>query len=235
MAEPVAVTSMAVRLASAANVLLPGTYAWGATVASPGFASGGGARVAAGAALAALWVGAGLAPFYPRVGRALGITVFAGASLLTWTLARDAISVERIDAVRGCLGGLGWLLTMLGWGAMRAEAGVPAGNAHARPSPLEPRRSLPLTSWLLVGVAFSAAAGPLVAAWSVARAEHALLAQAAAVLAAIALVTVGGLAAVERNQASPVGAPSVRLRGARGGLALLVLGLSGGLLWRLFA
>ncbi len=235
MKERVAARSTAVRLASAANVLLPGTYAWGATVASPGFASGVGARVAAGVAIAALWLGAGLAPFWPRVGRALGITVFAGASLLTWTLAREAIAVDRIDVVRGCLGGLGWSLTMLGWGALRIEGPASPENTDASQAPLEPRRSLPITSRLLLGVAFVGAVGPLVAAWSVARAEHALLAQAAAVLAAIALVTVGGLAAVDGEQARTAGEPMVRLRGAGGGLVLLILGLSGGLLWSLFA
>ncbi|GEM_PF-849949 len=235
MTEPVAgKRSLAPRLASAATVLLPGTYAWGATVAVPGFTSGPGARVAAGAALGALWLGAGLAPFRPRLGRALGITVFGGASLFTWILARDAVAVERIDAVRGCLGGLGWLLTVLAWGAVRADGGAPEGGADVGSSRLEPRRLLPRSTWLLLGVAFAAAAGPLMAAWSVVRAEHALLAQTAAVLAAIGLISAGGLAAAERDPTLAPGAPDLRLRNAWGTLTLLILGLAGGLLWSLF-
>jgi len=227
--------SKASGLASAATVLLPGTYAWGATVASPGFSSGLGARVAAGAALGALWLGAVLAPFRPSLGRALGITVFAGASLGTWILSREVIAVDRIDAVRGCLGGLGWLFTVLAWGAVRPDGGAPDGGAEVRSARLEPRRSLPWSTWLLLGVAFAAAAGPLTAAWSVVRAEHALLAQSAAVLAAIGLIHFGGLAAAEREPTLAPGEPTLRLRTSWGTLTLLVLGLAGGLLWSLFA
>ncbi|MBN2191624.1 MAG: hypothetical protein JW751_02310 [Polyangiaceae bacterium] len=223
------------RLAPLANVLAPGIYAWGATVAAPAFGGDGGlgSRLMALAALVALVAGAALALCHPPLGRGVGIAGFALLSLLTWVMVRDSLAVDRIDPVRGCLGGLGWMLTAIGWGGLRTEESAPEEQDMAV-SPLEPRKRLAASTWLVLAIAFAGALGPLVMAWSVDRTEHALLAQTVAVLAAIGMATAGGLVAVDRLSIRVPVESGARLRHARLPLALLIFGLGGGLLWSLF-
>jgi hypothetical protein len=231
------VSPWSVRIPAMLNVLLPGVYAWGATVAAPALVSGLWALLAAASALLALLLGVGIHPVAPRLGRGLGILAFTGLSMLTWALARPALALDRLDPIRACLGGFGWTLTAIGWGSLAGP--VPSAVAESATAPsadLLPRKRLPLVRNVLVlGVALAGAFAATGTAWTVERQEPSLLAHAAAGLAALGLVTVGGIVVAERRQGRPPLEPRARLRGAAGGLVLLALGLLGGLLWALLA
>lgn len=226
------------RTAALSGVLLPGVYAWSATVAAPAFDHGGLTTVGpALAALLALGAGVALVRRAPRVGRALGVLGFAVLSAATWCGLGDELSVEWLDPWRGGFGALGWLLMAQGWGGLSTGSREPPSEAPREGAgfPLEPRRRLPATIGSLLVAALLGAIGPLAAAWTVTRPEHAFMAHATAVLAAIGMLTVGGTVALTRLTAPVVALPALRLRGAASALTLLVVGLAGGLLWALLA
>jgi hypothetical protein len=129
----------------ATEVLAPGLYAWGITVAAPAVArsSGAGARIAAFVALVALVTGPVVALDHPRLGRAVGIWTALAASVATWVQCPSALAPGTLDAWQGALGALGWGVFALGWGAAerRVEPAEDLGDpseALAGP-PLEPR------------------------------------------------------------------------------------------------
>jgi hypothetical protein len=220
-----------------ANMLLPGLYAWALTVAAPAHAPSApsSARVIAWVAPWPLLLGFVLAPRWPRVARLLGINLFVGLCLLTWVLAGAAISAERVEPVESALGGFGWVLFALGWGAAREPGRVPEEDPRVLPgTALASRGALPRGSRLLLAVALVAALVPLALAWTSHRAAHALLGQAVALLAALALVQAGALISTERGRPLPVVASPARLRSASSPLLLLGCTLLLGLVWALW-
>jgi hypothetical protein len=217
-----------------ANMLLPGLYAWALTVAAPAHAlsAPSSARVTAWMAPGALLSGVVLAPRWPRVARVLGINVFVGLCLLTWVLAGASISAERVEPLESALGGFGWVLFALGWGTVREPGRVPEEDPRVLSGPALPSRgALPRGSSLLLAVALVAALVPLALAWTAHRAAHALLGQAVALLAALALVQSGALLGTERGRPLPVVAAPARLRSASSPLLLLGCTLLLGLAW----
>jgi len=133
-------------LISRANLLLPGLYAWVATVAHPASLRSvpTSARVTAMLALAALVVGPVLAQERPALARTSGVYVFSGLCLVTWVLAGGAMSPDTIDPMRAALGALGWMLHAFGWGATRRLLAVPADDPNVIGGPpLAPRGRLP--------------------------------------------------------------------------------------------
>ncbi|MCC6215623.1 MAG: hypothetical protein IT376_12230 [Polyangiaceae bacterium] len=217
-----------------ATLVLPGAYAWLTTVVVPvaGRGGPGAARVAAGLGLGLLLLGAVMFARRPRVARALGIHGFAGASLLAWLLAGDAVSVARLEPVRAALGTVGWALHAFSWGNVRELGWIPEADERAiGAAPLQPRGSLPRGAYALLGVAVAGAVGLVALAWRVGREEAALLAHAAATLASVGLVTVAARVAVERGREAAE--PRARLTGAAQELALLgALGVAG-VVWSL--
>ena len=227
-------SSSARHLATQANILLPGLYAWVATIVVPAFSreSSGVARLTAVLAFALLVTGPFLAGVHPRVGRGVGVLGFVGLALITWALCPLAIAIDRVDPVEAALGGLGWMLFAFGWGAVRDAGSVPEDDPHAVVgTPLKPRGALP-TGALLVFVASLLGAGaPLAMAWRVARPQHALLAHAVAALCAVAMVTVGIEVAVARTEKRVERASVQRLRSAVRPLTALALVVAVGALW----
>jgi hypothetical protein len=221
-------------LTTRANILLPGLYAWVATVVVPAFAreSSGVARLTAVLALAVLVTGPFLASIHPRVGRGVGVFGFAGLALITWALCPLAVAIDRIDPIEACLGGVGWMLFAFGWGAVRDVGTIPEDDPHVvSGTPLRARDTLP-TGALLVFVASLLGAGaPLAMAWRVARPQHALLAHAVAVLCAVAMVTVGIEVAVARTERRVERAPGQRMRTAARPLTVLVILVAAGVIW----
>lgn len=214
------------RLIWRANVLLPGLYAWAATVAQPAMARGSPVmgRVTALLALACLILGTVLAVEHPRPGRVLGILGFAVLSVGTWALLGHRVGVEQLEPVRACLGAVGWMLFAFGWGAVRTVGSVPEDDPNVVSGPpLRARGGLPsFANWVL-GLAVTCALLPVLLAWRVTRPDHALFAHAGAALAAMATVTVGGIIAVERGQRRPAEPLAAGLRAASHSLSLLAL------------
>lgn len=212
-------------LVAQANLLLPGLYAWSVTVAIPvrrepasplahGFAA---------AALVAL-LGSVLGLRRDlRVARGFGIFGVPGLSLATWVVL--SLSVVRRpwwDPLLGWLGGLGWVLYALGWGtACQARDQTDSGATVQRALPARGRLPWGAAPVLAVGVTGGLAA--LGFGWASVSRAHGLLAQAVALLSAVALTQVAALVAVRLGTASDSARPAVRIRAAAG--PLLVLGL----------
>jgi hypothetical protein len=221
-------------LSRAPNVLLSGVYAWAVTVLYPTLGRGPGAlaRIACGTALVALVIGVVIGSRRSStLGRAIGLHGFVACCALTWILLGSYLSVERIEPLRAALGGVGWVLFAFGWGSPREHANIPEDDPRALPGePLTPRGRLPAGSGVLLSIATAGAAVPLLLAWRVARTPHALLAHAAAVAAAIALVSAAAEVAVRRGQWTRVEPVSSRVGQAAIPLAMLAIAICAGVL-----
>lgn len=224
------------RLVVLANMLLPGLYAWLTTVAYPATYRGAPffSRVTALLALVVLVAGPIVALERPRAGRAVGLIAFVALCVLTWLQLGPFISVQRIEPVRAGLGAVGWALFALGWGALRRTDWIPEEDPHAiAGDPLPRRGALPrgALAVLLAGLAVSVV--PLYFAWGVARPRHALLAQAVALACALAVINATATVAVEHGSWRPKLPAQRRLNAAARPLALVVLLLGFGLMWKL--
>jgi hypothetical protein len=185
----------AFELGGVATILLPGIYAWGATVAWPAFAVAGSspvARLAAGVAAVLLFSGPLIARRHLRSGRALGVLGFVGASAAAWGALDAAIRPPQLDPVRGALGALAWGLFALGWGTFPGRTRLPEEDPHAVLSGrLPPRARQPKAVSLgFAGLVATALALPLLA-WRVERPGVALLAHAVALAGAVAVLGIG--------------------------------------------
>jgi hypothetical protein len=187
------------------DLLAPGLYAWGMSVAWPAaqrlapFPS----RLLAGAALASLVVCAVLTRFWPVGARIAGIWLFLGTSLATWLVLSRSLAPTHLDPVHGVLGAVGWAAFAIVWGGQRPAADTTETPARMPPWPQARRRTALIMS--LVGAAVSV---PMAFAWWVQNTERALLAHAVSLAAAIALVAqAADLAAPAPREAGPPPAP----------------------------
>lgn len=188
-------SSWALELRGFAAILLPGAYAWGATVAVPTFSAGATASVARLAALlglVALIAGPCIARRWLAFGRAVGILGFAGLSAATWGALDAELRPPRLEPVRSALGGLGWGLFALGWGNFPSRTRLPEDDPHAVVAErLPPRARLPRETQVAYAMVLIAAVGLPVLAWRVERSGVALLAHALALAGAVALLSIG--------------------------------------------
>jgi hypothetical protein len=213
--------------------LLPGLYAWLSTVLVPVSSLSGGPVVqsVAWASGAALLVG-GL-PIAGRFSwlRWLGLAAFVTGAMTTWLLMADQLRASPSDAIQAALGGIGWLLFAV---SVQSDSIVP-----------EPKRSSVLVergrgrsfsaAWNLMFVLLaSAGLVPLLLAWRVERAPHAVLAQIVACAAALTGLSLAGAAveamALRRNLVNTRG----RLGDSWWTLLLVALLLVAGLVLKLF-
>lgn len=197
------------------TVLLPGTYAWGATVAWPAFAVPSAsplARLAASLAAIALLTGTWLARRRLRLGRAVGVLGFAGFSAATWGALDVGLREPHLDPVRAALGAFGWGLFALGWGSFPGRTRLPEDDPHALVAARLPPRAR-LSRWLSLGFAglLVAALALPVLAWRVERAGVALLAHAVALAGSVALLSVGSRALLAPKAAGRVAPPRLWL------------------------
>jgi len=208
------------------NVLLPGLYAWAATVLYPASLRGVGmlARWSAALALLPLLVGIALGKSRPLLSRSLSLHGFLAACALTWILLGDLLAVDHLDPLRAALGAIGWVLFAFAWGASREPELIPEDDPRALPGePLAPRGTLPAGATAVLTVAVMGALVPLLFAWRVTRPSHALLAHAAAVAAAVGLVSSGAEIAVNRGKWAPIESASRRVTHAIVPLAALTI------------
>ncbi len=208
-----------------ANILLPGAYAWAATVLYPVAAHGTGvhARVSAALAMMLLLSGVAVGKQRPALGRTLGLHGFVAACVATWLLVGTSLAVDRLDPVKAALGGIGWVVFAFGWGASREPTRVPEDDPRALPgAPLAPKGHLPAGAFLILAVAITGATLPIGLAWRVTRPSHALLAQAVSIACAVALISSGAQIATRRGAWIRVEPPSRRLAQAVWSLIALV-------------
>jgi hypothetical protein len=208
-------------------VLLPGLYAWGATVAWPAFATRGAslpARVGAVGSIVALFLGLGLARRHPVLGRGIGVLGCLGCAAISWGALGNVLRVPPLDPVRAALGALAWGLFAQGWGAFPGPHASPSGESAA--ARLPSRGHLPISTRLGFGLLACVAVALPLLAWRVERPGVALLAQAVALAASVGLLNVGTRVLVLRPN-------SVRRSPLLGTVLCIVWLAAGVLLWLL--
>lgn len=222
------------RLFNRAYLLVPGVYAWLATVASPTLAreAPASARLSAFGSLLALVAGPYIAVARPRVGRAVGVFVFVALCSVTWLLLGNALDVDRLEPVQAALGGLGWAAFAFGWGSLRQLGAVPEEHPNVLGgTPLQARDQLPRGALFVLALSVVGVVTCLGLAWRVARPDHALFAHAAAIACAIWLVSAGAKVAITRGGAQAEPNPSRRMAAASRSLAVLLVLVFAGLFW----
>lgn len=217
-----------------ASTVLPGLYAWLATVLLPSVnhRAPSSARVTALFALLALLAAPVFVGARPLLGRALGIFGFIGCSLLTWLLLGTGLLRNPGDPLLSALGAVAFTLYALGWGSLRRRGVVPedAPNVILGPS-LQPRaRPHPLAPFVF-GLILVGALLPVLLAFRVLEPERGLLAHAVGILAAISTITVGARVATGLGQRRALPVSAERLNAAAIPLALLALLFGLGFLW----
>jgi hypothetical protein len=205
------------------DLLAPGLYAWGLTVAWPATMRlvPLQARIFALVALVALVAGAGLAFVAPRLGRVVAIWFFLGACIASWAKVEPSLFLARLDPLQGLLGSFGWALFALSWA--RQDKSTPLATTEANPTPA-PRQTMPRELTVLVMLAWAAAALPIVLAWWVKGFERALVAQTIGLATAVALLTLGAELA-DTAGGGPPARSSLTLRLSGAAPALLALGI----------
>ena len=222
--------------AARANKLLPGLYAWTATVALPATYPDAGweARASSVAALVALVLGPWLSPTRPALGRVLGIHAFVGFSLVTWTLAVRAGVPLAPEPVRAAFGGLGWMVYAFGWGELARPLRVPEDDPHVLGGPaLTPRAVLPRRAGAVIGLGAAGALLLGILAWRVQRTPQTVMGHAVALAAGLWMLSAATEIALTEVQ-SPRGSTGERLARVSGTLSLLLVFLGLGLLWMVF-
>jgi len=172
------------------DVLAPGLYAWGVTVAWPAsqrFAPLGG-RIFALVAAVALAAGAALMFLSPILSRVFGIWVFIASCIGAWAFIAPVLGPAQLDPVQGVTGAIGWALFAISWGNENPASPPPPVATSPTTAPLPPRPTLPREAPFVVALVALVAAVPMLLAWGVRSVERALLAHAISLAAAIALV-----------------------------------------------
>ncbi len=212
--------------------IVPGLYAWLATVLTPSLQHGASwpARVCAGAALLSLLGSFVLAAWRPRVARLLGVYVFVSFCFGAWAALGALLRADQLDAVRGALGAIGFLLHALAWGAAPRE---PEGDADnlVPGAPLQPRHPPVRSSAVVLGLGIGVALLPMALAFGVERPGASLLAHTLGLGCAVLLISASTEVALRVGKPRPY--PAWRTRLARAtwpfGSLIVVVGL--GLLW----
>lgn len=200
-ANPSETIAAELREGSAPPTIAAVMIAWVLTLGPSGFGRGSSLLASATSVLALLAGLAGplIARRYVRLGRHVGITLFAGFSTATWVMDSYAIHPFRLDPVRGVLGGIAWGVFALAWSerwssrsaVMPADPDAPILLPRAALQPL----AAPITA---VGVLFA-----LVYLWlafQVRDPERALVTQAAALACGVGVVVASGIVSTARGK-----------------------------------
>ncbi len=213
--------------------VVPGFYSWLATVALPVAQRGASAtaRVMALVSLAALAGAFVLFAKRPKVARWLGVYTFILACLIAWAFLGPQLRSDQLDPVRGALGGVGFLLHALAWGAPpRSLDEEPLDNLVAG-NPLQPRHRPVRLAPFVFGVGILLSLLPSAVAFGVERPSASLLAHALALGSALLLVAASVDIALRVGR--PLQFPAWRVRATRAiwPLGALTFALGVGLIW----
>jgi hypothetical protein len=213
--------------------VVPGLYAWLATVLTPVLPRGASlpARGFAAVALAALVGSSVLSTSRPRLARVLGVYGFVASCFAVWACLGPLLRTDQLDAVRGALGAVGFLLHALAWGKETREPDPDSLDNLVPGTPLVPRhKPVRVASWVLGG---GVAVGlvPVALAFAVERQSASLLAHSAALGCAVLLI--GASTDVALRVGKPHQFPAWRARASRAvwPLGALTLALGVGLIW----
>jgi hypothetical protein len=213
---------------AAAQASVPGAYAWAVTVAPAAWSRGATtlAKVAAVAALLALFGGIAGERTWGARARFASLWAFVLASALAWSSAPTALGPLRVDTVRGLSGMLGWALFAF---ASAAPALPPAERGRDPSGGLEGEQPIAARGRFGGWDGACVAVGVLLATlmqgvgWRVASVERALLVRFTALAAALAVIGAATDVALGRSQPRAILSPPARARRAM--LPLVLLGL----------
>lgn len=192
------------REGSTPTTLAAAVIAWALTLAPAGFSRSSpfAAALLSVGALGAGIGGALVARTRPRLGRHLGISLFAALATGTWLLGSLSINPLRLDPVRGVLGAVAWGVFALSW-SERWSSRVEPVPADPEAPLLLPRAALPPAAISVTGFGVALAVGYLALAFQVREPERALVSQAVALACAVAVVTASGVVATVRGKHRP--------------------------------
>lgn len=225
---PIQKLTSELREGRAPPTLVAGLIAWAITVAPVSFGRGGStlSMVLALLSLAAGIAGPLLLAARPRIGRHVGISLFVGFAAGAWLLHSDAIHPMRLDPVRGAFGAIAWGVFAVSWSdrwggkadVPPSDLDAPALLARATLAPL----AVPITA---AGVA--AGIGYLIFAFQIRDPERALLAQAVALVAAVAVISASATVATGRGKNRSASGRRLTPAVVRALLVLLTFALAG--------
>jgi hypothetical protein len=183
------------------------TLAWSITVAPAALARSSStlARIAALLAVLAAVSGPAIATRHRRIGRHLGISAFLALSLGVWLSSPQSVEPARIDAIRAAIGAVAWGIYALSWGEPWTAFGAPAQRVENDPfaAPLRARATLAPYAVPIATLGVAASLVMLLGVWQIRDTSRALIGQAAAVGAAVAVITAGATVAVSRGKDRP--------------------------------
>lgn len=213
--------------------VVPGLYAWLATVLAP-VLPGGASLPSRGFALLALLALAGsfvLSASQPRLARLLGVYGFVTCCFGAWACLGPLLRSDQLDAVRGALGAVGFLLHALAWGAAPKEPDADALDNLVPGTPLTPRHKPVRVASGVLGVGIAAGLVPVALAFAVERQAASLLAHSAALGAAVSMI--GASTDVALRVGKPHQFPAWRARASRAvwPLGALTVAVGVGLIW----
>ncbi len=213
--------------------VVPGLYGWLATVLTPVLQRGASfwSRASALLALAALVGSFVLSPQRPRVARALGVYGFVLCCFGSWAFLGPALRSDQLDAVRGALGAVGFLLHALAWGAAPKDPDAEALDNLVPGVPLQPRHKPSRWAAVALGLGIAVALAPMALAFGVDRPGAALLAHVLAV--GCGVLVIGAATDVALRVGKPHQLPAWRSRTSRAlwPLGGLIAAVSIGLIW----
>lgn len=213
--------------------VVPGLYGWLATVLTPAMPRGAplSARAFAGLALLALLVSLALGQSRPRPARWLGVYGFVACCFGAWACLGPRLRSDQLDAVRGALGAVGFLLHALAWGAAPKEPEPDAADNLLPGTPLQPRHKPIRVASLVLALGIVVALSPAALAFAVEPPGASLLAQALAL--GCGLLVVGASTDVALRVGKPHHFSTWRSRFSRAlwPLGGLVAAVGLGLIW----
>ena len=213
--------------------VVPGLYGWLATVLTPALQRGA-SLFCRGFALLALAALAGsflLSSSRPRLARLLGVYGFVACCFFAWASLGPLLRSDQLDAVRGALGAVGFLLHALAWGAAPRDPDADLLDNLVAGVPLQPRHKPVRFASAVLGLGIAAGLVPVALAFAVERPGASLLAQTLAL--GCALLVIGASTDVALRVGKPHTFSAWRARAGRAlwPLAGLTVALGIGLIW----
>ncbi|HXK17264.1 MAG TPA: hypothetical protein VNG33_05670 [Polyangiaceae bacterium] len=213
--------------------VVPGLYGWLATVLAPVLQRGASfwSRASALLALAALVGSFVLSSSRPRVARWFGVYAFILFCFGTWAFLGALLRSDQLDAVRGALGAVGFLLHALAWGAAPKAPDGEALDNLVPGVPLQPRHKPARLGALALGLGIAVALGPMALAFGVDRPGTSLLAHALALGCGVLVIGASTDVALRMGKAHQFPAWRKRASRALWPLGGLIAAVGIGLIW----
>jgi hypothetical protein len=213
--------------------VVPGLYGWLATVLAPVLQRGA-PTLARGFALLALTALAGsfvLSASRPRVSRLLGVYGFVACCFGAWASLGPSLRSDQLDAVRGALGAVGFLLHALAWGAPPRDPDSDLLDNLVPGVPLQPRHKPIRSAAAVLGLGIAVGLAPVALAFGVERPGASLLAHTLALGCGVLVISASTDVALRIGK--PHHFPAWRTRASRAlwPLSGLTVAVGVGLIW----